>query len=132
MKKDITKRRDIELLVDSFYERVKADPIIGHIFNDVAKVNWEKHLPVMYSFWENIIFQTGDYAGNPMSAHFKLHKIHPLEKPHFDRWKALFLETTDSLFSGDNAELAKQRALSIATVMEIKIFQLDKDREAKD
>ena len=131
MKKDIINCKDIETLVNEFYERVKAEPAIGHIFNDVAKVNWDEHLPVMYSFWENIIFQTGDYAGNPMSAHFKLHKIHPLEKPHFERWKALFLATTDSLFAGENAELAKQRAVSIATVMEIKIFQLEKDKDPK-
>jgi hemoglobin len=67
-----------------------------------------------------------------MSAHFKLHQKRPLAKPQFDRWKALFLETTDELFEGENAELAKQRALSIATVMEIKIFQLDKEKERKD
>jgi len=131
MKKDITDRKDIELLVDKFYERVRMDDTIGPIFNEVARVDWNKHLPVMYSFWENIIFQTGDYAGNPMSAHFKLHKMHPLEKPHFERWKSIFLETTDELFQGDHAELAKQRALSIATVMEIKIFQLDKDKESQ-
>ena len=40
MKKDIETRDDIELLVNSFYEKVKADPVIGHIFTDVFKVNW--------------------------------------------------------------------------------------------
>jgi hemoglobin len=123
MKKDIAKKKDIELLVNRFYDKVKVDTLIGPIFNDVAHVNWEKHLPVMYAFWENIIFQTGDYAGNPMTAHYRIHNLHRLGKSHFDRWKALFIETTDELFSGTNAELAKQRALSIATVMEIKLFQ---------
>ena len=64
MKKDIKTREDIELLVISFYDKVKADDTIGYIFNDVAKVNWEKHLPVMFDFWENILFFTGGYLGS--------------------------------------------------------------------
>ena len=46
MKKDIENRGDIILLINTFYEKVKRDEVIGYIFNDVAKVNWEKHLPV--------------------------------------------------------------------------------------
>ena len=46
MKKDIENREDIVVLINRFYEKVKKDEVIGYIFNDVAKVNWEKHLPV--------------------------------------------------------------------------------------
>ena len=53
MKKDIENRTDIELLVRSFYDKVKIDDTIGYIFNDIAKVDWEKHLPVMYNFSED-------------------------------------------------------------------------------
>jgi hemoglobin len=75
MKKDIESKEDIILLVNSFYERIKADDTIGYIFNDIVKVNWEKHLPVMYSFWENSLFYTGSYEGNPMELHNHLHRI---------------------------------------------------------
>lgn len=121
-RKDINHRKDIVLLVNAFYEKVKLDQEIGPIFSDVAHVNWEKHLPVMYDFWENIIFQTGNYAGNPMTAHFKLHEKHPFTKAHFVRWLALFQDTLNDNFEGQNTELARQRALSIATVMEIKLI----------
>ncbi|MFT3747268.1 MAG: group III truncated hemoglobin [Agriterribacter sp.] len=121
MKKDIKTREDIELLVTSFYDKVKADDTIGYIFNDIAKVNWVKHLPVMFDFWENILFFTGGYAGNPMMIHQHLNKMFPLTKEHFKRWETLFLQTVDELFEGDKAVLAKQRALSISTVMQIKI-----------
>jgi hemoglobin len=121
--KDITQRKDIEHLVNAFYGKVKLDKEIGPIFSDVAHINWEKHLPVMYDFWENIIFQTGNYTGNPMTAHFKIHEIHPLTKAHFTRWLAIFQETLTDSFQGPNTELARQRALSIATVIEIKLFQ---------
>ena len=121
MKKDIANRDDIILLINSFYEKVKKDQIIGYIFNDVAKVNWEKHLPVMYDFWENVIFFTGAYTGNPMTAHKQLHQKTPLNAEHFQEWIKLFTQTVDELFEGDKAELTKQRAISIATVMQIKI-----------
>ena len=58
-----------------------------------------------------------------MTTHMNLHALSPLAKPHFDRWKKLFLETIDEYFEGSNAELAKQRAVSIATMMQIKIIE---------
>ena len=122
MKKDIENRADIELLVKSFYEKVKTDPVIGTIFIDIAKVNWEKHLPVMFDFWENTLFFTGSYTGNPMKSHQKLNDLFPLHKDHFARWNQLFALTVDELFEGDKAALAKQRAISISTVMQLKLF----------
>ncbi len=121
MKPDIRNRDDIELLVNSFYEKVKRDEVIGFIFNDVARVNWEKHLPVMYDFWENIVFQTGNYAGNPMNIHVHLNRLVQFTKEHFKRWLQLFDSTTDELFTGKKATLIKERAQSIAEIIEAKI-----------
>jgi hemoglobin len=125
MKKDIATRQDIELLVTSFYEKVKADPVIGYIFTTVFKVHWDKHLPVMFNFWENTIFFTGSYTGNPINSHRRVNKVLPLKEEHFKRWVQLFTQTVDELFEGDKAVLAKQRAASIATVMQIKVLQGD-------
>ena len=122
MKKDIKNRDDIKLLVDSFYEKVKKDGVIGYLFTDVANVNWDHHLPRMYDFWENIIFQTGHFTGNPMTAHIQLHQKSPLMPEHFAQWQKLFLATVDELFDGSNAVLTKQRAVSIATVMQMKVI----------
>jgi hemoglobin len=122
MKKDIENREDIELLITTFYEKVKLDETIGYIFNDIAKVNWEQHLPVMFDFWENVLFYTGTYDGNPMILHQHLNRVVPLTKTHFKQWEKLFTETVDELFDGTNAMLAKQRALSISTVMQMKIM----------
>lgn len=119
MKKDIAGKKDLKLLVNSFYDKVKNDPVIGYLFDGV---NWEKHLPVMYSFWDNAIFFTGGYSGNPLKIHQALHKRAPLTTEHFKRWQELFTATVDSLFAGEKAELAKQRAISISTVMQIKIL----------
>lgn len=124
MKRDIENRDDVIRLVNTFYDKVKPDESIGHFFNKVVQVDWEKHLPVMYNFWENIIFHTGSYTGNPMNAHMLIHGKSPIQKEHFNRWIQLFNETVDELFEGTKAEQTKQRALSIATVMQINIAQL--------
>ena len=122
MKNDIESKKEIELLVDTFYSKVKADELIGYIFTDIAKVNWEKHLPVMYSFFENMLFYTGSYTGNPMELHKHINRLYPLTAEHFVRWNLLFTTTVDELFTGDKAELVKQRAKSISAVMQIKIL----------
>jgi hemoglobin len=70
------------------------------------------------------LLQEGRYDGNPMKIHLDLHFQEPLTKAHFDRWLAHFNSTVDELFEGPKAHLAKERALSIATVMQIKIAQL--------
>ena len=116
MKRDIENRADIETLVNHFYEKIKTDPIIGYIFTDIAHVNWEKHLPLMYDFWENAIFYAGTYTGNPMQLHKHLHRVVNLKTKHFEQWNKLFISSVNELFEGDNANLIKQRAISISTV----------------
>lgn len=123
MKTDIENRSHIQLLINSFYEKVRRDEEIGYLFNDVAKVDWEHHLPRMYDFWESILFETGGFSGNPMIAHLQLHQKSPLTPAHFAKWLKLFFETADELFDGDNTELIKQRAQSIATLIQIKILK---------
>lgn len=124
MKKDIADKEDIVLLVNSFYEKVKNDESISFFFSKVVPVNWENHLPVMYTFWENIFFHSGGYTGNPMQVHTELHTKHVLQKEHFEKWIALFNAAVDELFEGEKASQAKQRAYAIATVMQIKISAL--------
>jgi len=122
-KKDIISREDIETLIDSFYKKVIKDDTIGYFFNEVVKLDWEKHIPIMYDFWETTLFHSAIYKGNPMKIHVDLHAKVPLKKAHFDQWLSMFNETVDELYYGEKANLAKTRALSIATVMQIKIHQ---------
>ena len=85
MKKDIHNRNDIIRLVDAFYDKIKTDQVIGFIFNDIAQVNWEDHLPKMYDFWDNVLFFTGNFDGNPMQKHKELHNKCPLTHAHYIR-----------------------------------------------
>jgi len=119
MKPDIEGRAELEQLVDSFYNKVRNDDLLGPLF---ARVNWEYHLPVMYSFWENALFYSGGYAGNPLRTHQNFHKRMPLNEAHFSCWLQIFNNTVDELFEGANAVMVKQKAKNIATVMQLKIF----------
>lgn len=120
MKKDLTNRKDIEKLVRTFYNQVALDPMLNHFF---VHTSWDEHIETLTNFWENAIFYTGSYQGNPIEAHKKMHAFGQLGVEHFQRWTKLFLGTVDQLFEGEKAEIIKQRALSIATVMQIKLLQ---------
>jgi hemoglobin len=121
MKNDIRDKQDIIQIVNTFYDKVKQDPVISHFFTEVKQVDWDKHLPKMYNFWDNVVFYTNNYSGNPMQIHKDIHALHALTGTDFKQWYTLFAATVDELFEGDNAELIKQRARSVATIMQIKI-----------
>jgi hemoglobin len=125
MKKDIESRDDLLLLMQEFYKKLLADDSINYLFTEVAKVNLHHHFPVLVDFWDSVIFQSGTYQKNAMQPHLALHHKSPLAKHHFDTWLGYFKETVDELFDGQNAFVIKERATSIATVMQIKIKQLE-------
>ncbi|HWU58024.1 MAG TPA: group III truncated hemoglobin [Microbacteriaceae bacterium] len=114
MASDLTGRADVQHLVESFYLRAFADPLIGHIFTDVTHMNLEHHLPIMCDFWETVLFQAGLYRRNALALHVALNAKFPLGQEHFDRWLALWIENVDEKFSGEKAELAKTQARRIA------------------
>jgi hemoglobin len=111
---DIITRKDLTNLVDSFYEKVKLDPLLSSVFRHV---DWPKHLPIMYNFWCSMLLGETSYKGNPLQGHLNL----AIEKEHFDRWLKLFKETVDEQFSGEKAEETKLRAQAIAGVFQHKM-----------
>ncbi len=127
MKKELTNREDIELLVKIFYEKLLADPELGPVFTEVAQINLTDHLPHLYDFWESVLFQTAQYKRNAMIVHLELHRKHALEQHHFERWLGFFNQTVDELFHGDLAAGAKHRARSIASIIQLKIDTLEKN-----
>jgi hemoglobin len=120
-RRDLATRQDIIALVDGFYDRVRADDLIGPIFDGIARVDWAAHLPKMYDFWEAVLFGAGNFKGNPMAVHRALARQAPLTSDAFDRWLALFRETVDERFAGAVAEDAKDRAQRIALAIQFHI-----------
>lgn len=115
--KKLESREDVEFLVNKFYDKVGEDKSIGFFFNDVMKVNWDLHLPKMYSFWETLLFGKASYKGNPMQKHFPINDIQAMEKHHFETWLKLWKGTVDENFEGEMADSAKTKASNIANLM---------------
>lgn len=119
--KKLESREDIELLVNSFYAKVIKDKTIGFFFKDVVNVNWDKHLPKMYTFWETILFGQMSYKGNPMQMHFPINEIKAMEKHHFAKWLELWKQTIEENFEGENASSAITKSENIANLMAYKM-----------
>ena len=118
---DIQTREDLHLLMSEFYKKLLADSKINFIFNKIAKIDLAPHLLDLVDFWEQILFDTGSYRKNVMQIHLDLNQKIKLSSAHFAIWLDYFNTTIDENFKGQTAENMKTRALSIATVMKIKM-----------
>jgi hemoglobin len=126
---DVTTRVHIATIVDTFYRKTTQDEMIGYLFEDL---DLENHLPTIHDFWENILFRTGSYKGGMMYKHFALNARKPLQTQHFERWLELFTQAVDSYFAGENAEVMKQYARSIAQTMQEHILQVELPMAIRD
>lgn len=118
---DIKGRAEIDLLMDTFYSEVRQNTTLGPIFDDVAQVDWETHIPKLASFWETVLFRSGGYRGNPLAEHANLLGRVDLNRDTFDTWLELFNQSVDKLFTGPNAEHIKRCADDMANVIHRKL-----------
>ncbi len=125
---DIEDRADCERLVRAFYGRALGDPVLGFIFNDVAHLDLEAHVPVIASFWETILLGAQSYRGGAFRPHAALHTRFPLRAGHFERWLWLWRMTVDELFAGERADLAKAHAQRVAVAFYGRLEAMDAAR----
>ena len=115
----LTNEQEIELLVRRFYGRIRADEVLGPIFEQVIGDEWEPHLQKMFSFWSSVMLMTGRYKGQPMVAHMRLKSVEP---EHFDHWLTLFRETAEETCDTETAAAFLQRAERIANSLKLGMF----------
>lgn len=121
MKHDVSTNEDIRQVVLLFYDKVKQDALLKSYFSEIIPIDWERHIPTMSSFWENVLFYTGNFNGNPLSTHKRIHLLNQTNATHFEQWLFLFYQSIDELYIGKNAEKMKTHAASIAQIMQLKI-----------
>jgi hemoglobin len=121
--REIQTREDLHQIVSSFYDKLLSDEKISFIFTQIAKIDLEPHLIELVDFWEQILFDKGNYRKNVMQLHIDLNQKITLSEEHFTIWLNYFNLSIDENFVGQIAENMKTRALSIATVMKIKMQQ---------
>jgi hemoglobin len=118
---DIQTREDLHLVMSEFYKKLLSDNKISYIFTEVAKIDLKPHLIELVDFWEQMLFDKGSYRKNVLQIHTDINQQSKLSEEHFAIWLNYFNTTIDENFAGQIAENMKTRALSIATVMKIKM-----------
>lgn len=116
-KKKIETIGDIRQMVDSLYGRVRADELLGPIFDGIIQERWPMHLEKMYRFWQTVLLSEHTYTGSP----FTPHAFMPIGAAHFERWVGIFNQNIDTQFEGEKAEEAKWRAAKMAEMFQMKI-----------
>ncbi|WP_318640286.1 group III truncated hemoglobin [Flavobacterium ardleyense] len=127
MKNDIQNLVDIQLLVDTFYNKIREDHTLKDIFNNKIQDRWPEHLTKMYSFWQTVLLEEHTYYGSPFVPHAKL----PIDLEHFDQWLLLFTKTVDDLFEGEKAEKAKWQGNRMAQMFHSKITYYNNNTSVK-
>lgn len=115
----------IVCLVEDFYQRVRADALLGPIFASRLDGRWPEHLAKMADFWSSIALQSGRYSGKPHVAHLGL----GLTEVHFERWLKLFDIAVAHTQSPDAASLFMARARRIRDSL---AFQLARQEDLED
>ena len=109
-------------LVDAFYDSVRADAMIGPIFN-AHIADWAPHLLQMKRFWSSVLLGDGAYNGRPMPKHIAIPKI---EADEFQHWLALFRVAVAHVVPHPDAQkliISRAEAIADSLLMGIRIHR---------
>jgi len=125
---DEIEEADLERLIPAFYDRVRADDMIGALFNEAID-DWPHHLDKLVAFWSSVMLTTGRYKGSPMAAHLR-HQA-AIRPEMFQRWLALWNETTAEMMPPAAAAALQAKAQRIAESLSLALFfRLDRQAAA--
>lgn len=111
---------DLQRLVERFYGRAAADPLLGPVFAR-AIPDWEGHYRIVQNFWSRTLLGTARYSGMPFAAHIPLQ----LKPEHFARWVALFRETAAEVLDQVAAARAIAKVEHMSTCFQAGLFPPD-------
>jgi truncated hemoglobin YjbI len=111
---------DLKRLVERFYGRAAADPLLGPVFAR-AIPDWEGHYQIVQNFWSRTLLGTARYSGMPFAAHISLQ----LKPEHFTRWVALFKETAVEVLDEVAAARAIAKVEHMSTCFQAGLFPPD-------
>jgi len=115
--KEIETRKDISILVHTFYDKIRKDDLLGPIFNShIAEGQWTEHLEKLTDFWETNLFGIPKFKGNPSQKHLNVDENleYKVDQNHFGKWLEIWFETINELYEGDLADRAKEASRRIA------------------
>lgn len=122
--RDLQNREDVAFVVNTFYDLVRKDEMLGPIFNKII-TDWPSHLHKITLFWDQVLFDTRLYAGNPRIAHIEADKQvdHSIDISHFGKWLFYWINVINENFVGPRADLLIDRARRMQTVLYVNVFK---------
>ncbi len=119
MKENHINENNLRHLIDTFYEKIRHDSLLGPVFlKAIDQNNWNEHLTTMSDFWSAIMLGTRRYHGNPILKHKSLPSLNNFI---FDRWLMLFKETACEIYIQDIAGLYADKSQQIAENLKRKL-----------
>ena len=109
---------NLQKLVETFYGKVRQDPLIGPVFNGAIE-DWPEHLEKLQAFWSSVMLTTGRYKGQPMPA--PVRHADAISPASFERWLAIWRETTEELLDSESAAAMQDKAARIAESLSLGI-----------
>ena len=126
MQQDISSKEDIHFIITEFYKKLISDSEMLPFFEEIVQQNHlEKHLEIITDFWQDILFQTNSYQNNVLQKHLDFNEKVRFKKVHFKKWLFYLQTTIDASFKVQVAQNMKDRANSIAMVMQVKFKLYD-------
>ncbi len=110
---------DLQLLVDRFYAKVRADAVLGPVFNG-AVGDWAEHLDKLGAFWSSVMQTSGRYKGNPVAAHFR--HASAIDPSMFDRWLGFWRETARETLAEPDVAAVIEKAERIAESLKLALY----------
>lgn len=109
----------IRRMVDTFYDSVRKDELLGPVFENALHGQWDTHMPRMYEFWSTVLLGSGRFQGNVFGKHMALSGI---TKEHFVRWLGLFNATVTQMYDAETAAPILEVAGRIAESLQFGFF----------
>lgn len=126
MKQDILTKSEIHFIITEFYKKLTSDKEMLPFFEEIVKKNHlEEHIDVITDFWQDLLLDTSTYKNNVLQKHLDFNKKVAFKKEHFTKWLHYLKKTIEDHFEGQNAQNMKDRANSIAMVMQVKFKLYD-------
>ena len=107
---DLCSEEDVARLVHAFYARARRDERLGPVF-EAHVDDWPAHLAHLVDFWSAMLRGTRRFSGAPVQRH---NALPGLDAAMFERWLALFRQTTAELGQPAMQALADDMAERVA------------------
>lgn len=120
---DLDSEANIRTFIDSFYLKVLADEVLEPIFNDVAAIDINVHIPIIVQYWQKLLLGQKGYSRHTMNIHRDVHRKSAFTAEAFDRWLTLFTQTARLEYSGPYTDKAIKIATSIAENMHVSLYK---------